>query len=320
MESLADNILIKELSRINNVYGSSSFVDIDFIKLFDLVPTEKNKLDDPILIKKKIMNKFYALAIKYHPDKYSSNEDTTAHVNILDNFVLVEDIKNGSFMGFVEDIRKTLIDVLEKEPQTVINIINGDISTIFGNYDPNSDFVSLKRRFDSNINKDYIKPTQDQLDTFNFSNTKISDTRIDDKEIMDLISSEVEKREKLKIDNIFSGEDQNDKNFNAKFNEAFETAKFSTLNTTDNLDTEPDAQTFNIQPFNSNSDFNFNLNLTTTNTNAKTFSQATSLDEAFGVINVNPKNVPSKQKTYEELLSEREEQINSFKIKLNKSS
>ena len=65
METFNDNVLVKELSVINDQYSSTSFIEIDFIKLFGLVPDEKNKLNDSNLIKKQINPKPFCRTCPY---------------------------------------------------------------------------------------------------------------------------------------------------------------------------------------------------------------------------------------------------------------
>ena len=69
------NYLYKNLIDINKKYDSTSFVDIDFIELFNI------KSIDTSNIKKIITTKYYGLALKYHPDKYANTKEESIEIN-----------------------------------------------------------------------------------------------------------------------------------------------------------------------------------------------------------------------------------------------
>jgi hypothetical protein len=89
--SINQSYLCQQLIEINKKYESCTFVDIDFIDLFGL---NKNNLDnsniDFNIIKKKIVTKYYNLALKYHPDKYANNTETI--INLKNCFINIDEI------------------------------------------------------------------------------------------------------------------------------------------------------------------------------------------------------------------------------------
>jgi len=85
--------LYERLLTINSTYETASFIDIDFIELFNIQETSD--------IKKAITSKYYSLALKYHPDKYRKKTEDIVINNTLIN---IDEIKNGLFLSFINDI------------------------------------------------------------------------------------------------------------------------------------------------------------------------------------------------------------------------
>ena len=276
--------LYNQLIEINNKYESTSFVDIDFIKLFNIRSIDTNN------IKKIITNKYYSLALKYHPDKYINTNDGTIEMD--DITIIIDDIKSGQFLSFITDIYKTLINMITIDKENLIKIINGeDLLTI--NY--GGDHANLKQHFN---NKSSIIIDQKQINTLK---DVIIEKKIDENELQKLIDEENIKRTNLKIDNIFIEEDIKSVEFKNIFNDKFETTLTNT-NTNTNTTTE-------IMPYNS------------TDTNMKLISNRlttsiTDIQEAFEPININRK-IKNEIISFEELLIRREQDSNNFKVAKN---
>jgi hypothetical protein len=274
--------LYKQLIKINNKYESTSFVDIDFIDLFSIRTIDKSN------IKKMITNKYYSLALKYHPDKYINSDELSIDINNIT--IIIEEIRSGQFLSFITDIYKILIKMISEDKDNLIRIIEGDnISTI--NY--GGDHASLKQHFNNKLS---IKIDQNQI-----NNLKeiIIDNKIDDKELQKLIDEENIKREKLKIDNIFIEEDIKSEGFKDIFNNRFET---TITNTNTNTNTE-------ILPYN---ELNTNLKLVSN----RLSTSISDITEAFEPIQIN-RQMKSEIISYEELLSRREQDSNNFKVAKN---
>ena len=274
--------LYNQLIEINNKYESTSFVDIDFIKLFNIRSIDTNN------IKKIITNKYYSLALKYHPDKYINTNDGT--IDMDDITIIIDDIKSGQFLSFITDIYKTLINMITIDKENLIKIINGeDLLTI--NY--GGDHANLKQHFN---NKPSIIIDQKQINTLK---DVITEKKINDNELQKLIDEENIKIKNLKIDNIFIEEDIKSVEFKNIFNDKFET---TLTNTNTNTTTE-------IMPYNS------------TDTNMKLISNRlttsiTDIQEAFEPININRK-IKNEIISFEELLLRREHDSNNFKVAKN---
>lgn len=285
------NTLCKYLILINKKYESTSFVDIDFLDLFGIKDNSEN-------LKKKITTKYYNLALKYHPDKHINNNDTI--INVVNCYINIEEIKSGQFLSFINDIYEMLLNIEKEDPDTLLNLINGETNELLNKFDFNSDFNNLKRRFDRNINKEYYKPNIEQVNEFNNEMKKqsIVEIKLDPVQMEKLIDSEQNKRENLKIEKIFTEEEQKRENFKEIFNDKFE----------DNRET--DETITSIQAFNFNDSY---LTLTGINNNIS------DIDEAFGPIRINnklKKNIIS----YDELLRDRDNQDKLFKIPIKKNT
>jgi hypothetical protein len=288
MDLMADiNYLCQQLILINKKYESYSFVDIDFIELFNL----NLKIDNLNQIKKKITTKYYSLALKYHPDKHTDNNDLV--INVVNSFVNITEIKSGEFLAFISDIYQMLLNLIIEDPEVLIKLVNGNTEGILGNFDYNGDFYNLKKRFDSSFNTEYIRPDINQVDEFENKLERISEIKINEEEILSLIEQEKEKRELVKVANIFTETDiETD-----QFNETFDNIKYN-----NNEFYSTDILAFN---------FNKNYELSA----GKSSDYATDIDEAFKPININSK-IDTKIISYEELLTQRESQDKSFKSSL----
>ena len=276
--------LYKELTEINNKYESTTFVDIDFINLFEIKSININN------IKKTITNKYYSLALKYHPDKFINSNESTIEINNIS--IIVDEIKSGQFLSFITDIYKILINMIIEDKDTLINMIEGN-NILEINY--GGDHTSLKQHFN---NKSIINPNLNPNSTNNLKEV-IIEKKINDKELEELINVENIKRDQLKIDNIFLEEDIKSDEFKTVFNNKFET---TITNSNTNTNTE-------ILPYN---ELNTSLKLISN----KLSTSISDIKEAFEPIQINRK-IKSELITYEELLNKREEENNNFRVAKN---
>ena len=204
--------------------------------------------------------------------------------------------------------------MIKEDPENLINIINGDTEQLSNNVGLSSDFYNLKRKFDGGINKEYLKPSSEQLKEFKkeFEN-EFKETKITSDQTDMLIKDEMEKRDKLKIDKIFTDEEIQDKNkFKGIFNEKFDDNKNMNIQNSQNNETSTE-----IEPAN-NMICNYVVGcgvgaMIGTNTSI------TNISEAFEPIKVNNKR-KEQNITYDELILQREDQDTLFKNpKLNKN-
>ena len=80
MDNISGNdYLISKLTEINKKYETNSFIDIDFVELFNLQILRETI--DIEIIKKKLTSKYHNLILKYHPDKFINNGDNIIEVN-----------------------------------------------------------------------------------------------------------------------------------------------------------------------------------------------------------------------------------------------
>ena len=303
------NLLCKSLIDINKRYESATFVDIDFIDLFGLHSIKSISTNVNIdQIKKKITKKYYSLALKYHPDKYINSIDTVAQIKNC--FVNMEDIKSGQFLSFIYDIYTMLNNMIVEDPESLINLINGNTDEILNKFDLNYDFNNLKKHFDNSHTKEYLKASDEQIKEFNNELEKqiVSEIKIELSQSNSLIEFENEKRNKLKIETIFTEEQQNSKEFINVFNEMFDLTKDKTF-LTENLNSSQ------IQPFNFNNSYDMNLGFVSTGL-SNTISD---IAEAFEPIKVNS-TIQTQKLSFDELLAQRKHQDKQFKQPLNLKS
>jgi hypothetical protein len=269
--------LYKQLIEINKKYESTTFIDIDFIELFSI---RSINIDEA---KKKITNKYYNLALKYHPDKYTNVTDIDQLIDINNILVNIDDIKSGQFLSFITDIYKILITMITEDKENLKRIIEGcDILSM--NY--GGDHTSLKQHFNS---RSYDIPN---AYTEVLNNEVISEIKIDDKELQKLIDIQVEKRKELNIEQIFTENDIKSEGFKNTFNDKFETTIVNS-----NVQTE-------ILPYN---ELNKNIGLKTSISDIK---------EAFEPIQINRRQ-QSKIISFEEIISRRQTEYDTFKVAKN---
>jgi hypothetical protein len=297
------NYLYKKLTEINKKYESNSFVDIDFIELFGLISKSLNTIDKLNQIKKKITAKYYNLTLKYHPDKYINISEN--FISIINCCVIIDEIKSGEFLSFINDIYIMLNNIIINDPDSLINIINGNMNNILNQID-NSDYYNLKRRFDSNINKENIKATDDQMEEFKneLNKTKIIDSKINENELNTMIINEQDKRDNLQIETIVSLSEKSDTQFNTIFNEIFDNSKNIILN---------DLETIEITPFNFNTIYDLSIGnqhgfINSTNI----YTSMTDISEAYIPIKIN-NNLKTNLISYNEIIEQRIIQDKIFK-------
>lgn len=311
---LTNTFLYLELKNICTTYESLSFIDIDPIELFGLRPKNNEPYTDFNIIKRKITKKYYKLVNRYHPDKFNNstmvNETTLSIKHCLVN---VCDIVDGSFAAFINDLYQLFISSIEKSPEDLINLINNADNMLLN--DHTFDHQGLKKHFDQNVAKEYITPTEEQLNVFNSKISKIEEEKLTETDILDLVQQEKNKRTENNITNIFENYDINDPSFNDIFNNTF-------LNTKNNDKYEDkliEHSNNDVQAFNWNNSNNslldsvFNTQDTQKlSTNASpSNSKITSLDDAFGPMRTG--EYVEQKMTFEQLLLQRNEQNAMFK-------
>lgn len=302
------NYLCKQLMEINKKYESNSFANIDFIELFGLHSKSQQTINDLDKIKRKFTAKYYNLALLYHPDKYSGRNDI---INIKNCFVTADEIKSGLFLSFITDIYGMLNNMIKEDSENLINIVNGNTEQISNSVGLNNDFYNLKRKFDGGICKEYLKPTNEQIEEFEneLINIKKKDTKITIDQTKVLVDNEMEKRDQLKIDNIFTNKQIQDKTkFKKIFNETFNSLK--------NQDQSQDVKNV-VEPAN-NVICNY-VSGTGVGAMIGTNTSITDISEAFEPIKITD-NHKERKTTFNELISQRENQDKLFKNpKLNKN-
>ena len=186
--------LISKLMEINKKYETNSFIDIDFIELFNLQTLRE--IIDINIIKKTITSKYHNLILKYHPDKYIDN---------------IEDIKSGCFLSFINDIYDMLMYLLNNNLDILIDLINGEIK--------NKSFNDLK----NNQEEIYIKEDNTINDYKIFTETELIELKKNFKdEKIDNINKLIEDKKKtIVIEKIFTDEQNKKSEFNNLFNSKF---------------------------------------------------------------------------------------------------
>lgn len=325
--SINQSYLCQQLIEINKKYESCTFVDIDFVDLYGL--NNGNGADvvqDLNIIKKKIVTKYYNLALKYHPDKYINNSESV--IGVKGCFIGVDEIKNGQFLAFINDIHELLLNLITEEPESLLNIINGKTEDILNKYDLNADHNILKRRYNNDVNTEYQRATANQIKQFEdeLQKSLIVDTKLDAETLQNKRDEEVEKRNEFKVEEVFTQEELNELNqvdeygkskFNSVFNSAFENHKDNVINNVaideanNNTFEQMFDTTMNIQPFN----FNAGQNTLAYGSLANTISD---LSEAFVPIKIS--KTPTQTLTLEQMMAQRKEQDNLFiNAKLSKA-
>jgi hypothetical protein len=317
--SINQSYLCQQLIEINKKYESCTFVDIDFIDLYGLQnkQSESDIEVDLNIVKKKIVTKYYGLALKYHPDKYATNKEEI--INIKNCFVRTEEIKNGQFLAFINDVQQLLLNLITEEPESLINIIRGKTEDVLNKYDLSADHDTLKRRF-QNQNINVAPATEEQVRQFEeeMKRSLIIDVKMNKDEMETKATSEVAKRDEFKVEEVFTEEqlsklkeyDQvNMEEFNSVFNSAFENHKdeiidgLNNSNGADNFE-EMFSPSNDIQPYN----FSSSQTMLAYGSLSNTISD---LSEAFGPIKINRQ--PTQQLTFEQMMAQRKEQDEVFK-------
>ena len=297
------NFLCQKLTEINKKYESKSFVDIDFIELFNL---STNNIDQ---IKKKLTKKYYSLALKYHPDKVNSSNKI---INIKNCFVNIDDIKSGEFLSFIKDIYEMINN---EDIETLINLINGNNDDILNKFNINMDHNQLKNNYVRNIMmNDNSVASDTTIDDFKkeLEKVKISEIKLDENQIKKLINNELEKRDEIKISNIFTDEQKESTNFKTIFNETFDNEKTVLLN-----EDITESSCYEIKSI------NFNNSLVVNGVDAysilKISNTAYDINEAFAPLKISSKLKSQNKLSYDQYLIERDSQDKLFKIpnKLN---
>jgi len=306
------NFLCQKLTEINKKYESKTFVDIDFIELFGLHSNQNKTIDNIDQIKKKLTTKYYSLALKYHPDKVKFSDNI---VNIKNCFINIDDLKSGEFLSFINDIYEMLKQMIEEDTETLINLINGDHDDILNKYDINMDHNQLKNNYIRNtIINDNLVVSDVSIDNFKkqLDKIKISEIKIDEEQIKHLIDNELEKRDEIKIDNLFTKEQKESTDFKNIFNETFDNEKNVLLN-----EDIIESSCYDVQPV------NFNNNLSITEVDAYTTSKISNtiydIKEAFAPLKISTRLKSQNKLSYDQYLMERDSQDKLFKTpnKLN---
>lgn len=318
--SINQSYLCQQLIEINKKYESCTFVDIDFIDLYGLSNSSTQNADTDIdltIIKKKIVTKYYGLALKYHPDKYVNNNDDI--INLKNCFIKVDEIKNGQLLAFINDIHQLLINLIIEEPESLVNIIKGNTDQVLNKYDLSADHISLKRRYQNDMINTEVRPaTEEQLRQFEeeMKRNIIIDTKMDKDEMLSKADEEITKRSEFKVEEVFTEEQLSqlkeiDENglpkFNNVFNSAFENHKDSVISVSNNdEDGSYDkmfSNTNDIQPYNFG-------NGQTMLAHGSLSNSISELSEAFGPIKISKQ---SHQLTFEQMMLQRDEQDKLFK-------
>lgn len=226
-----ESYLCKKLVEINKKYESTTFIDIDFVELFNL--TNIKEFVNMQIVHKKITTKYYNLALKYHPDKYKDNVTDIKVTNCLIN---VDDIKTGLFISFINDIYELLINMISKDQLSLISILKGETEEILNKQNIFSDYKNLKRKQDY---EPYKKPSEEQVNNFEKElNKKIQETKLDEGELINKIKLEQNKREQIKINNVFKKDVTNDVFNNTFVDTKNEVLKDDVIDTTKTVDIE----------------------------------------------------------------------------------
>jgi hypothetical protein len=266
-----NDYLISKLTEINKKYETNSFIDIDFVELFNL-QTLRETIDIEI-IKKKLTSKYHNLILKYHPDKFINNGDNIIEVNNI--YIYIDDIKLGYFLSFISDIYDMLIYILKNNLDDLIDLINGEIKNkSFDDLKNNQKDIYIKEDISIDDYKIFTDLELIELKK-NFNNEKINN-------INKLIEDENNKRKTIVIEKIFTDEQKKESEFNSLFNSKF---------IEKNINNNKNKESTNILLYSSN-----NLN------NMK--NHFCNLDEAFILQNINL-DKHKNNITYDEYIKER---------------
>jgi len=308
------NFLCQKLTEINKKYESNTFVDIDFIDLFGLHSSQIKSIDNIDQIKKKLTTKYYSLALKYHPDKVKFNDNI---VNIKNCFINIDDLKSGQFLSFINDIYDMLKQMIDEDTETLINLINGNHDDILNKFDINLDHFQLKNGYSRNsILSQSLQPSETIINDFKkqLDKIKISEIKIDEDQIRKLIDNELEKRDEINIDNMFTDDQKKSTDFKTIFNETFDNEKNVLLNEDD-----VESSCYDVQPVNYNSNLIVSDIDAYSYINSKLSNTTYDIQEAFAPLKISTKLKNKNKLSYGQYIEERDNQDKLFKIP-NKSN
>ena len=280
------DLLNNYLLEINNKYQSTNLLDLDFCILFKLNYLESSEINNKSILRKKITNSYYKLALKFHPDKFKDNN--TEYISINDVYIKSDYVKNGLLLSFINDIYNMILDLLENQIEILINLINkSDIKAT----NEAKNFIDLKEQ--QNI------PISNKIsgnDIINFRNElkkiNIDEKKIGDDEIVNLINDLIKTRNNLNIEKTIKNYDNN--NFNEIFNNDFIENKLKKYKLAKNNE---------IMPFN----FSHNYIIKRNNVNI------TDIDEAFKVLEIDYNYKIKLSKNIDELQNTRKNDEKNFK-------
>lgn len=293
--------LYERLLTINSTYETASFIDIDFIELFNIQETSD--------IKKAITSKYYSLALKYHPDKYRKKTEDIVINNTLIN---IDEIKNGLFLSFINDIYKTLIDMISIDVDILINLLKNNKESIL-NLNYGGDHKKLSQSYrQQEILPTPPMPTDESIQTTSLKDT-ISEIKISNEEIAKLIEDIKLERSTITIEKVFTDDDIQSESFYNKFNDKFN-------NEQPQINIESNSNQFNnILAYNESTKSIQQKDQSTYIANSSKISKSisiTDINEAFKPIEIDRK-VKLKKITYEELLIIRQTENDNFKVAKN---
>jgi hypothetical protein len=314
-----ESYLCKKLVEINKKYESTTFVDIDFVDLFDL--TNIKEFTNMSIVHKKITTKYYNLALKYHPDKY---KDNVSDIKVKNCLINVDDIKNGLFISFINDIYKLLINMISKDQISLTSIIKGETEDILNKHNIVSDYNNLKRKQEYD---QYKKPSEEQVNNFEKElNKKIQETKLDEEELIKRIKLEQDKREQLKVDNLFKEKIEAAKDVAAKIaatntnisdnltNDIFNNIFMDTKNDVLKDDVVNELKNLEIEAFDNNKlilSKEDKDNIGSVYNTHKLSNTISEISEAFEPLRVG--NIQSKKLSYDEYLEKRRLESEMFK-------
>ena len=328
MEVHSEN-LYTNLEKINDKYEQYGFTEIDFVSLFKLEPDEDTKysLTDLNSIQTKIKKGYNKLALKYHKDKIGSKyDDVDSFTKIKKCFIKNQFIMDQSFMNYITEIKDMLETAFNNEPETLINLINGDTEQILNKYNiPVNDFTSLKNKYMANSDIGYKTATEEQRKMFDdeISKLRIAEAKIAEDELLQLIDNEIKKRDEIVVEQVFTDEQKNDKDFNKTFNQTFEQLKDQQIGSNTYNPT-----LFDISPYNGfgsgtliNSDMDMNgpMGYNSMFMSGSSVSM-TNISDGYGVFGISNKSFDTGRAnlTYDEMLKLREQEDNEIKMRLPK--
>ena len=124
-----DNKFIVGIKNIHEKFKDNCFINIDFFRLFGI-----SYINDINQIKKKIGSRYHQLILKYHPDKLQGREEKYIIIrDIKNNFEVkidTDEIKNGSFFNYINDLYNLLNTIIDEDPQLILDGIDMNLLSI----------------------------------------------------------------------------------------------------------------------------------------------------------------------------------------------